>query len=98
MIPDAEKSSHSGHAASLGRAHFSSLAGKAAGDLLVLPADQARHLVRSRRLAPGAEVEAFDDAGRSARALLEQAGAEWGLRLESAPAGPAAGAGLTVYS
>ena len=79
------------------RAHVASLEGLVAGEIVSLEAAQAKHLTRVRRLADGAAVVAFDDAGRVAAAVLDGDS----LRLTADPADPARGDGgeaLTVYA
>jgi 16S rRNA (uracil1498-N3)-methyltransferase len=56
--------------------------GQLAGALRVkLTADQSRHLLTVLRLAPGAEIEVFDGAGRRFRAVLAGQELEIGARL-----------------
>jgi len=68
------------------------------GDVVALPAKESRHLLQSRRAAPGDRVELFDGRGRAWRAELVGTEGEQALCrvLEELPAGAAAGWRLTL--
>jgi 16S rRNA (uracil1498-N3)-methyltransferase len=63
------------------------------GGLLTLPAEEARHATRSRRLGAGARITLVDGEGRRGRAVLEPTGGRaLGARLEHCAADPLEGA------
>lgn len=71
---------------------------KAGREIVELPAEEARHLTRVLRLAPGDEVAVFDGRGHEYRARVEQAGRA-GARvrlIEAATPAPEPAVALTL--
>lgn len=88
----------SGRAQGRLRALIESLHTARAGDVVLLPAEETRHLVTVRRAGVGTPVEARDHAGLTAPALLERDGEQWQLRLTANPTQQGGGVSLTVAS
>ncbi len=84
MVPDSSESSRPVPAGPP-RVHLDTLQGAKSGAHVPIAPDQARHLVRVRRLEAGSAVEAFDDEGRAATGVLVQERGEWLVRLIAHP-------------